>query len=165
MLKLAQYQTLKAAIAAETDTNFVALRNSGAVGAMAEWYNENSTFIVWKTALTEQDITSLVSSEGTTWDWALFMSRQQGERDGWNRMFNGTYTINPSLPQVRAGINAIFSGSGAGQISHLLAMGKRPARRGEALFATGTGTTATPGLLTFEGILSGNDIITAINLA
>ena len=35
-----QLPTLKAAIAAETDSTFVSYRDSGATGAMADWYNQ-----------------------------------------------------------------------------------------------------------------------------
>ena len=41
------YAVLKAAIAAETDSAFVALRDSGQTGAMANWYNQASTTDAW----------------------------------------------------------------------------------------------------------------------
>lgn len=165
MLTPSQLLTLKAAVAAETDQEFVALRNAGAGGAMAEWYNQNhASFIVWKTRLTEHEITDLTSPEGTVWDWTAYIGRSQGERDAWVRMFNGTYSVNPSIPQVRKGMADIFSGgTGAAQRAHLLAMGKRLAKRGEALFADGTGTVATPGTLVFEGDILIMDIVWAIN--
>lgn len=160
-----QIVTFKAAILAETDPALVSLRTAGATGAMTDRYNAASTFIVWKTRVTEQEITSLTSDEGTTWSWPAFIARSAAEQAGWARMFNGTYSINPSLPQVRSGIADIFSGSAnsAGpQRTHLLAMGKRPATRAEKIFATGTGTTATPGTLVFEGRIGEYDIIRAL---
>jgi|SRR5687768_12241014 len=165
MLQPSQLSVLKAAIAAETDATFVELRTAGAAGAMAEWYNQDhATFIVWKTRLTEHDIVDLTSSTGTTWSWTAYIARSQAERDAWARIFNGTFTINPSIQQVRSGIADIFSGpSGTAQIAHLLAMAKRPAKRGEKLFATGTGTSASPGLLTFEGDITVEDIVYAVN--
>jgi hypothetical protein len=45
----AQLTTLKAAINTETDPAFVALRTSGATGAMADWFNVASTFVCWRT--------------------------------------------------------------------------------------------------------------------
>ena len=165
MLTDAQIVTFAAAIAAETDPEFVALRTAGATGQMAEWYNVNSTFVVWRTSLSEQEITSEVSPEATVWDWTAFIARSVGEKEAWARMFNGTYIIDPSLPQVRSGVGDIFSGPlGADQRTHLLAMAKRPATRGEEVFTTGTGSVADPGLLTFEGFITDMDVVRAVNL-
>jgi len=162
-LTTTQLQALKSAIEAETDAEFVALRSAGATGQMADWLNGASTFIVWRTELGEHEITSQTSSEATSWSWSAFIGRSQGERDGWARMFNGTYTINPSLANVRAAVADVFSGAGgAGQRAHCLAMAKRAATRGERVFATGTGTTATPGLLVAEGSVTDSDVIRAM---
>lgn len=161
----AQIATFKTAVLAETDPTLVSLRNAGATGQMTEWYNAPTSpaFVVWKTRLSEHEITSLTSDEGTVWSWPAFIARSEPERSGWQRMFNGTYTINPSLAQVRQGITDIFSGgTGAAQRTHLLAMGKRPATRAEKIFATGTGTTATPGTLVFEGRIGEYDIVRAL---
>jgi hypothetical protein len=40
----------------------------------------------------------------------------------------------------------------------LLALWKRLATRGEKLYATGTGSDAVPGTLTFEGNISARDV-------
>lgn len=162
-LTTAQLTTLKTAILAETDADFVADRTAGSTAAMAAFYNEDSAFVVWKTSLTETDIVSKTSPEDTTWNWTDYINTSVGEKMAWERMFNGNFTINPSLPQIRSGIADIFSGpNGAGQRAHLLAMGKRNALKGEALFATGTGTTQTPGDLVFEGDLTNIDIAQAL---
>ena len=161
----AQLLTLKAALLAETDPAFVAARAAFATGAMVEWLAQPSPFIVWRTRVAEQEITSQVSPEGTVWSWTTYINRSAAERDGWARMFNGTYTINPSLPQVRAAFADIFSGTGQAAVdqrAHLAAISKRPALRGERIFATGTGTLATPGLLTVEGAIGEYDIVVAL---
>lgn len=49
-LTTAQIITLKAAILAELDPVFVALRQAGATGAMAEWLNEPSAFVAYKSS-------------------------------------------------------------------------------------------------------------------
>ena len=74
-----QIATFKTAILAETDPTLVSLRTAGATGAMTDWYNAASTFIVWKTRLTEQDITSLTSDESTIWSWPAFIPVLQGQ--------------------------------------------------------------------------------------
>lgn len=159
----AQIATFKTAILAETDPTLVSLRTAGATAAMSEWYNGASTFIVWKTRLHEQEITSLTSAENTVWSWPLYTGLTVPKQNGWARMFNGTYTINPSLAQARTGLADIFDAPGElAQRTHLLAMGKRPAARAEKVFATGAGTTATPGNLVFEGRIGEYDIIRAL---
>jgi len=124
-------------------------------------------FWVWRTSVTESEIVSKAGPEGTVWSWTAYIARTEAERDGWKRMFNGIYTINPSLPNVRQGIADIFSGNtnnAPAQRTHLLAVARRKATVMERLLATGTGTTAAPGTLTFEGAISYNDILQAWNL-
>lgn len=158
-----QVPILKAAILAETDPTFVAFRTAGSTGAMAAYFNTPSTFVVWKTNLSEHTITGEVSSEGTVWSWPAYIARSMSEQNGWARMFNGTYTINPSLPQVRTGVADIFSGgTGAAQRTHLLAIAKRFASRGEAIYAAGIGSVATPGTLVFEGGIGEYDVVRAL---
>ena len=165
MLTTAQLATFKAALFAETDTELVALRAAGATGAIAEWYNKPSVpdFITWRTNVTEHEIVDNTSAEGTVWSWTAYIGRSVGEQNAWARMFNGTYSVNPSIPQVRSGMADIFSGgTGAAQRTHLLAIGKRKATRAEKLFAVGTGTTAAPATLTFEGAISDYDAVQAL---
>jgi hypothetical protein len=54
--------------------------------------------------------------------------------------------------------------SGAATRDALSALWRRAATRGEALYATGTGTTATPGVLVFEGTISDANIGAALEL-
>lgn len=157
-----QLPVLKAAILAETDPAFVISRNGFATYEMADFFNKLSTFTVWRTSLPQQELTGQGSPEVTVWSWTLFINRSAGERDGFRTMFNGTYMVNPSLPQVRAGMGDIFSGPGAANNTHFIAMSKRLAKKGENLYATGTGTPASPGLLTFEGSIDGNDVLNAL---
>lgn len=117
---------------------------------------------VWRTMVTEHEITDEVSPESTTWSWVAYIARNPGEHNGWARMFNSSETINPSLPQVRQGMADIFSGgTGSAQRAHLLAVAKRKATRVEKLFATGTGVQATPSTMTFEGSLTYADVLDA----
>ena len=160
-----QLPTLKTAIDAETDPAFVSLRDIGATQEMANWFNVTSfpDYYVWKTLLTETDIVSLVSTDATTWSWVDYIATSVAEKMAWERIFNGTYSINPSLPQVRDGIAQIFSGpQGANQRAHLLAMGKRLATKAEQLYATGSGTSESPSTMDFEGNLTNTDIARAL---
>lgn len=148
----AQRTTLLADIQANGDAN--AIYQTGDLDALAALYNQPSSpaFIVWRTNVTLAEVKSvLVWSE---YD-ALSVSKQNAfdllVRDG---------QINASLANVRGGITSIYSGpSQAGNLAALVAVAKRTATRVERVFATGTGTTGSPGTLTFEGFLSSSDLI------
>jgi hypothetical protein len=69
---------------------------------------------------------------------------------------NQSNTINPSKINVRSGIDEAWKGTAA-----MLAVRaavyihcKRKANRAEKLFATGTGTDASPATMSYEGMLT-----------
>ncbi len=67
--------------------------------------------------------------------------------------------INPSRADVRAFFADVFSGAGGVLTrANLDTLWRRPARRIERLFATGTGSTAAPGTLVFEGVISPSEV-------
>jgi hypothetical protein len=68
-------------------------------------------------------------------------------------------TVNPSLADSRAFWNDVFSGAGGATTrTNLLALWKRLSTRAEKLYATGTGSDASPATLVFEGNISINDV-------
>ena len=151
-LTTAQLQTLKAAIAAETDSTFAALRTAGATGAMAEWYNGATTFIVWKSSVTITETGQAFN--GTEWSG---MTSANHTRLQTVAQYMSTYR--PGLADIRAMFNDIWSGAGGTTTrANLLALWKRNALLVERIFATGTGSTATPGLLVYEGTVSGDEV-------
>jgi hypothetical protein len=156
-----QKDALKAAVLAEpTIADCVTGGNDVCV---ADWLNTASAFVVWRTRVTQEEYQTAVSTAGLTFDWSGtggYIARSQGERDAWRTMFSSG-GVNPSNGNVILAFNDIFSGTGAGAINnrnHLLALSKRVAIQAEKALATGTGTTTTPGLLTWEGRVSINDI-------
>lgn len=164
-----QLITLRTAINAETNPEFVDYRQQGAVGAMADWFNvaATPTYYVKRTALSRHEILTGTSDQGTTFAWAGagYITRAQGERDAFLQMFNSTGTVNPSLPSIVAAFADIFSGAGgAPNRTHITNMSRRPATRVEKLFATGAGTQIGPSTMAFEGALNPSDVIKAINL-
>lgn len=151
-----QLATLKADVAANTATI-----------DLAAWYNGlfSPDFWVWR----KDELTNSTSIDGTTFSWVGtgFITRSQGERDAWREMFNGTNSVNPSLAQVRTAFGDIFSGATApapANRTHLLTVARRKATRAEKLFATGTGSTASPATMAAEGAISGADVTNARNL-
>lgn len=150
-----QLAALKADIAA--DPILAAYpHNSDGAWAVAQAYNLAATpaFTVWKTSVP-------TSACKTAMVWTEFIGRSVGERDAWQFMLaNGT--INAADVNVRQGIADIFSGSqGATSRANLLAIAKRGATRAEKLFASGTGSDATPATMTFEGSLTYQEVLNA----
>lgn len=151
-LTAAQLTTLKNDIAA--DPAFASVpHNSDGAFLVAAAYNlpASPDFTVWKTDVpTSQCKQAMV--------WTEFIGRSAGEREAWQFMLsNGT--INASDANVRQGILDIFSGAqGATSRSNLTAIAKRLATRAEKLFATGTGSNASPATMAFEGSLSYQDV-------
>lgn len=165
-LTTAQRATLKSDIQNTPAAN--AIYVNGDLDGLAAFYNLSASpdYWVWRTSVTESEYTRApgLDADGSTvtnWSWTTYIGRSQGERDAWPRLFMGGGSgCNPSLANVRQAFADIFSGAGgANQRTHLAAVSRRKATRLEKLFATGTGTTATPATMAVEGVLSSNDLI------
>lgn len=172
-LTLAQLQALKADIVAAADAECAALEAAPAdpdrAFAVAALYNAAAApdYWVWRTAVTKAELTNATSQDGTVFTWVGngFITRSTGEQAAWRELFNGTNSVNPSLPQVRQAFSDIFSGTGnaAANRAHLLVVARRKATRAEKLLVTGgSGTTAAPGTLGFEGALSYQEVLAAM---
>lgn len=165
----AQLQTLKADIAADSVLNAFPNNDDGAF-AIAAAYNlaASPDYWVWKTSVTKSELVNSTSVDATTFNWTGngFIGRTVGELTAWQEMFNGSGAVNPSLPNVRQAFADIFSGTGnaTANRTHLLAVARRKATRIEKLFATGSGTTATPSILAFDGNINFIDVSQARNL-
>lgn len=162
MLNDAQLVTFSAAIAAETDPAFVQLRAEGATGQMAEWFNQPASpaYVCWRTSVTQDEIMQ------NGFDWTRVDNLSIGKARIWEWLFdNANATFNPSKPNVRAGVDAVWVGTQADLAvrAAVYVHCKRNATRAERLFATGTGTTATPGNFGFEGQINDQDVVRAIN--
>jgi hypothetical protein len=163
-LTTAQNATLKADIQADPALNSQP-NNSDGNAAIAAVYNANASpdFWVWKSAITKDELVGGTGPEGTTFAWtgAGYITRSQGERDAFNAIFDSQGRVNPSRANVRTAFSDIFSGGTApapANRTHMLAISRRKATRVEKLLATGTGSTASPALLNFEGTITGQDV-------
>lgn len=164
-----QKSDLKAAILAEADLTFAALRQANNEQGMADWYNAAASpaYYIKRKVLSRHEILTGTSDDNTTFAWAAgaYITRSQGERDAFREMFNDTGTVDPWLPTILAAFNDIFSGAGgAGNRAHIVAMSRRAANRVEKLFATGAGTKAAPSTAAFEGSLTAQDISDALGI-
>lgn len=162
-LSVAQLQILKVDIAADPVLNALPNTPDGN-HEIATAYNQifAPAFIVWRTfvaitaigdAMLQSDIANL-----TTGNLQRLQVIAQYAPNG----------LNPSRSDRRAGFQDIFSVAGAVNTRNALdALWRRSATRIERLFADtsgGNGTTATPAMLTVEGLLHDNDVLAARQL-
>lgn len=158
----AQKTALKADIIAAADAPMQALElnpaSSDLAFAVAALYNTDAapTFTVWRTDTPTKDIKKAIV-------WTEYISAVSGAEHNAFSLIIANGIVNAGDANIRQGFADIFAGPNKDQtLAALLAIAKRPAKRGEKLFATGTGTTGSPGTLTFEGNLSFNDVLLAM---
>jgi hypothetical protein len=159
MLTDAQRATLKADILAATDQATIDARSGGRNDvALAEIYNAPASpaFVVWRTSLTSaQARAAITGGDGL----AQLDNLTASKRDTLLWVFQDTtYPVNAAQ---RAAIEGLC-GSQNTLKAAILAAQKRSATRAEKVLATGTGSDANPGTLTFEGSLSWQSDIPAI---
>lgn len=153
----AQLQTLKAAIDADPALSSQPMNSDGAF-AIADAMNQPASpaFVVWRTSVMQDEITR---QAGFT--WTLVDSLSVGSARIWEWMFdNVAQSINCGALNVRQGIADVWSGSAPKLAVQtvVLTTCKRASNRAEKIFATGTGSDATPATLTREGAISYQDV-------
>lgn len=177
-----QLQTLKLAILAETDASFAELRQANDEQGMADWYNTASAFSVWRTntdttnvfnAIVWSSLTPSDAADGTT----TYTNRAlvcQAKQINLQIMLQGQLSVATNRASIRQGLSDALLNVPAGAGGSLLDAGwlgagkvkatiQRPCTRAERIWASGTGTTATPGDLgSFEGSVSAQDISDAL---
>lgn len=149
-----QLAAFKAAILAETDPAFVALRNANSTGAMAAWYNETATptFTVWKTDVDVDDFKAAMV-------WSEVAGLTTIKASVLTLILAGSRVV-VSSQNIRDAFAAIFNAGTT--LTNLAALAKRPVNRVERVFATGTGSNGSPGTLVFDGTVSNQDVIDAL---
>ena len=151
----------QAALAADValDPAFASLpHNSDGAYAVAQAYNElaSPAFTVWKTSVHKNEV-------GKAFVASALAAITAGNNDKLNNFAAWNETVNPSRLDQRAFFDDIFSvTAGASTRAALLALWKRSATRAEKLFATGTGSDASPATMTFEGSLSYSEVQAAL---
>lgn len=144
MLNPAQIATLRAL--ADADPVAAGYVASADDIALAEWFNQPTAHVVWRTVLNPEMARAAIIEGATQLD-ALTV----GKRDSLFWLCSGN--LNPSVASVRAAIDDLC-GSQATLKAALQAAQKRVANRAEKALSSGAGTTASPATLTFEGLLS-----------
>lgn len=155
-----QQQALAADVAA--DPAFAALpHNSDGAYAVAAAYNllASPDFIVWRSSVSQDEIMQ------NGFDWVRVDNLSVGKARIWEWLFNNqSRSMNPSKINVRAGIDEVWKGTAADLAvrAAVYAHCTRKATRAEKLFATGTGTEASPATMTQDGSLSYNEVQAAL---
>lgn len=120
-------------------------------------------FWVFRTNVTRADIYHSNGPEGSSWSWTTYKAQTVAEQNAWVQMFMGDQA-DFSKANFRAGIDAIFSGSGAPatQRTHIHSVGRRLANGIEKLLKIlGTGTTIDPATMSFEGEVTMDNVLDA----
>lgn len=159
-----QQATLKAFIVADPVLNAFPQNSDGAF-AIAALINQPATptFFVWRTRVDQQEVML------NGFDWTRVDNLSIGKARIWEWMFeSGDDSINPSNPNIRAGIIACWTGTQADQDVRLVVFThcQRPASVVEKVFATGDGTTVQlngtgPATMGVVGPISFADVQTA----
>jgi hypothetical protein len=158
MLTPTQKTTLKAYIQADLE-----LAAWYATGRMAEEVanalNLPATpeWIVWKSAVDPVE----VMKNGM--DWTRVDNLTVGKARIWDWLTN-LGSFDASKPNIRAGIDASWVGTAADLAvrATVYTHCKRAATRAEKALSTGTGTTASPATMGFEGALTYSDVDAAM---
>lgn len=161
----AQKALLRDHINASSDLNVFPNSNDGNIEvANLLKLQASPDFYVWRSEVSRTEVYNFTSPEGTTWNWTTYKNQGATEQNAWTQMFMGD-RADFSKPNLRAGIAAIFAGSAQAnaQRDHCLSMGKRLAKRGERVLASGTGSLASPATMSFEGNLTADDVESARN--
>lgn len=143
----AQTSALKAvALADPVAVNYLATGNDT---ALADWFNESTAHIVWRSSLTT-DMSRAAIIQGATQLDALTV----GKRDSLFWLASGNLDV--SIASIRAAIDDLC-GSQNTLKAALQSAQKRPASRAEKALSSGTGTAISPALLSWEGQIGSND--------
>lgn len=149
-MTLTQQQRASLLVSIQAAPEALTLYQEGNLQGLADYYNAPASpaFIVWRTSVSLDEIM------GNGFDWVLVDNLSVGKARIWDWLFaNERRVINPSKPNVRAGIAECWKGTAAmlAQQAVVLAHCKRAATRFERVFATGTGSDVDPGLATVVG--------------
>ena len=153
MLTPAQLQTLKTYIAGVPEWAALPLNSDGAY-AIAQALNEPVTpaFIVWKTNVPRNEV-------GKAFVASALAAITAGNNDKLANFAAWNESVNPSRADQRAFFDDVFSvAAGASTRAALLALWKRSANHVEKLFATGTGSDASPATMVVEGSISYQEV-------
>lgn len=149
-----QLATLKAYIFSQPDLASEPMNDDGHFNIAQKMNTQlaQPDFFVWRT------LVSIAEIMGNGFDWTRVDNMTEGEARIWELMTD-VGTIDPSKANIRAGVNEAFKGTAQDDTLRgiIFQHCQRPATRGQRIFATGAGTSATntgtgPGLAVIEEV-------------
>lgn len=152
MLSTPQLNTLRAAVFA--DATALPLLQAGNDAGLRAYLNSPSTFVLWRDAVSQDEIMQ------NGFDWTRADNLSVGAARVWEWLFsNSQRQINPSKPNVRAGIDAVWKGTAADLAvrAAVYAHCKRLATVAEKMLTGGTGTDASPATASWSGEVGGSE--------
>lgn len=155
-LSESQRTVLAAHIRANLDSQVVAALAVRNDTELARLYNLDSTFWVWREAITPDEYREKMV-------WTEVDGLQAGKARIWEWITqNMTMNIDATKPNVRQGLADVFPQNQQTR-GNLLSIAKEQASVAESIYATGTGTSPNPGVRTFVGDISIEDVGRALN--
>lgn len=156
MLTEEQRTILAAHIRANTDPDVVAALSIRNDKTLAKLYELPSEFIVWREAIRPEEYREVMV-------WTEVDGLQAGKARIWEWITQQmTKAIDATKANVRAGLAEVFPANQATR-GQLLAIAKEAATVAQSVFATGAGTEESPGVRTFRGKVSIQEIGIALN--
>lgn len=177
-LTIAQLQALKADIAADPSLGQLAHTPDNAF-AIATAYNLDAAgpFVVWRSSTAAADVFNAIAwaaltpadAPDGTQAWGNRSLCCQGKQFNLQTLLAGQATVASGRSNIRAGfqdaLTNVPSGTGGATVnagfSAVKAAFSRNAGRAEKLFASGTGSAASPADLGWEGTLLYTDVVAA----
>lgn len=150
----AQKSTLKAAALADpTAAGYILV--TGDDIALRGWFNADTSYVLWRTSLTRAEL-----FKDPAFDWTRVDNLTIGKARIADWQFSSG-SINCTEANIRAGIDATWVGTAADLAvrASVYAKCKRLATRAESFLGVGSGTTLSPSVPQWEGIVSGQDVI------
>lgn len=159
MLNDQQLQTLGAYIAMVPEWAALPLNSDGAYDIARELNKPVvPDFVVWKTNVPRNEV-------GKEFVASALAAITSGNNDKLANFAAWNESVNPSRADQRAFFDDVFSvAAGASTRAALLALWKRSANHVEKLFATGTGSDASPATMVIEGAIGYADVQAARDL-
>lgn len=135
-LTVEQFDLLKTAVRAEPTLTQAIL--DGADYLVKQWLDTPTTFYVWMSSVHERELM-------LAFDWTRVDNLSVGKERIWSWMFRFG-TINPSVPEIRAGLAAVWTGTVADNAIQAAVLNrcKRVANNAERVLA--------PALLLYLGL-------------
>ncbi len=144
-----QLITLRAACFADPASAAFFVEPGNAAGLQARLNGDSSPeFSVWRESVTQDEIMQ------NGFDWVRVDNLSVGKARIWEWLFNNaSRSMNPSKPNVRAGIDECWKGTAADLAVRAAVYGhcRRAATVAEKVFATGVGTAENPAVAGWSG--------------